>query len=79
MRELIWHLERHACEIIDHKRRMKAGKAIGSGRMERAVGVRRKKRGMSWSEEGSRALPLLRVVEPRGGWERLWDAARVAA
>ncbi len=80
---LILYLENHAKEIIDYERRAKAGKPIGSGRMEkavdRAVGMRQKKKGMSWSEAGSRALSLLKVVEINGEWERLWEATPVAA
>lgn len=62
--------------IIDYERRVKAGKTIGSGRMEKAVdraavGVRQKKKGMSWSEAGSRALSLLKVVELNGEWDEL--------
>jgi hypothetical protein len=79
---LVLYLENHAEEIIDYERRTKAGKVIGSGRMEktvdRAVGIRQKKKGMSWSEAGSRALSLLKVVELNGEWERLWEAAPAA-
>jgi hypothetical protein len=77
--ELVSYLERHACEIIDYERRAKAGKIIGSGRMEKAVdqavGMRQKKKGMSWSETGSHALALLKVVELNGEWDELWAAA----
>lgn len=80
---LVLYLENHASEIVDYERRAKAGKAIGSGRMEkavdRAVGVRQKKKGMSWSEAGSRALSVLKVVELNGEWEHLWEAAPTAA
>ena len=55
------------------------GKVIGSGRMEkavdRAVGMRQKKKGMSWSERGSHALALLKIVELNGEWDELWAAA----
>jgi hypothetical protein len=77
--ELVAYLERHASEIIDYERRAKAGKVIGSGRMEKAVdqavGMRQKKKGMSWSDTGSRALALLKVVELNGEWDELWAAA----
>ncbi len=80
---LMLYLENHAEEIVHYERRAKLGKPIGSERMEkavdRAVGARQKKKGMSWSEAGSRALSLLKVVELNGEWERLWDAAPVAA
>jgi hypothetical protein len=77
--ELVRYLEKHASEIIDYERRAKAGKVIGSGRMEkavdRAVGIRQKKKGMSWRETGSHALALLKVVELNGEWDELWAAA----
>lgn len=80
---LVLYLENHASEIIDYERRAKAGKTIGSGRMEkavdRAVGARQKKKGMSWSEAGSRALSLLKVVELNGEWDELWEIAPAAA
>ncbi len=80
---LVLYLENHASEIIDYERRAKAGKAIGSGRMEkavdRAVGVCQKKKGMSWSEAGSQALSLLKVVELNGEWDELWETATAAA
>ncbi|MCW3097267.1 MAG: ISKra4 family transposase [Chthonomonadaceae bacterium] len=65
--DLLGYLEKHASEIIDYGRRQEAGKAIGSGRMEKAVdqviGVRQKNRGMSWTKQGSRALALLTVAK----------------
>jgi hypothetical protein len=77
--ELVSYLEKHACEIIDYERRAKAEKVIGSGRMEkavdRAVGMGQKKKGMSWSETGSHALALLKIVELNGEWDELWAAA----
>jgi hypothetical protein len=81
--ELILYLRNHASEIIDYERRAKAGKSIGSGRMEKAVdrtvGMRQKKKGMSWSEAGSHALALLKVVELNGEWEQLWAPPTLAA
>src|SRR5205807_2091417 len=35
--DLLGYLQKHASEIIDYGRRQKAGKPIGSGRMEKAV------------------------------------------
>ena len=65
--ELLGYLDKHACEIIDYERRQRAGKPLGSGRMEKCVdqvvGHRQKGKGMSWSKVGSRALALLRVAE----------------
>jgi len=80
---LVLYLENHAREIVDYERRAKAGKTIGSGRMEKAVdlavGIRQKKKGMSWTEAGSRALSLLKVVELNGEWEQLWKTTPAAA
>jgi hypothetical protein len=65
LQDLIGYLDKHAEEIIDYERRQKAGKVIGSGRMEKgvdqAVGDRQKGKGMSWTLQGSRALALLKV------------------
>jgi hypothetical protein len=76
LRELVTYLEKHRDEIVDYERRQQAGKMIGSGRMEKgvdqAVGYRQKKKGMSWSEKGSKALGILRVVELNGQWEQMW-------
>lgn len=77
LRELVGYLEKHGHEIIDYERRsQRAGKTIGSGRMEKGVdqviGYRQKKKGMSWSEKGSKALGILRVVELNGQWEEMW-------
>ena len=65
--DLLGYLDKHASEIIDYERRQTAGKAIGSGRMEKCVdqvvGYRQKGKGMSWTKKGSRALALLKVAE----------------
>ena len=76
MNELLTYLEKHESEIIDYRRRQQSGKKIGSGRVEKGVDVvvghRQKKKGMSWSEKGSRALAVLKVVELNGQWDELW-------
>ena len=55
--DLLGYLQKYAEEIIDYGRRQKAGKSLGSGRMEKAVeqviGLRQKNRGMSGSMAGS--------------------------
>jgi hypothetical protein len=80
--ELVTYLEKHRHEIVDYERRQQAGKTIGSGRMEkgvdRAIGYRQKKKGMSWSETGSKALGILRVVELNGQWEEMWFGGAAA-
>ncbi len=81
--ELLGYLEKHAHEIIDYGRRQQAGKRIGSGRIEKGVdqviGQRQKKKGMSWSTKGSKALAILKVVELNQEWEQLWFPERMAA
>lgn len=76
--ELVGYLEKHAGEIIDYERRRAAGKWIGSGCMEKAVdqviGVRQKKKGMSWSKQGSQTLAALKIAELNGQWEQLFAA-----
>jgi hypothetical protein len=76
--ELVGYLDRHATEIIDYERRLACGKPIGSGRMEKAVdqviGIRQKKKGMSWSEQGSRTLASLKIAELNGQWDQLFAA-----
>jgi hypothetical protein len=78
--ELLGYLDKHASEIIDYERRQRAGKPIGSGRMEKCVdqvvGHRQTGKGMSWSKAGSRALALLKVAELNarsvsGAWQPL--------
>lgn len=80
--ELVTYLEKHNQEIIDYERRQQAGKTIGSGRMEKgvdqAVGYRQKKKGMSWSGTGSKALGILKVVELNGQWEEVWFGGAAA-
>ena len=75
-KELIGYLTKHQAEIVDYNRRSRAGKVIGSGRMEKGVdlviGRRQKKKGMSWRAQGSRSLGILKVAELNGDWNRLW-------
>lgn len=79
---LCTYLEKHESEIIDYERRQKAGKSIGSGRMEKGVdqviGARQKSKGMSWSPTGSKALGILKVVELNGQWNQLWFPPQAA-
>jgi hypothetical protein len=81
--ELVGYLQKHAEEIIDYGRRKATGKSIGSGRMEKGVdqviGLRQKKKGMSWSKQGSQALALLKIAELNGHWKDLWNDLSVAA
>jgi hypothetical protein len=76
------YVEKHQGEIIDYGRRGRAGKPIGSGRMEKGVdqviGARQKSKGMSWSPTGSKALGILKVIELNGQWERLWFPEKAA-
>jgi hypothetical protein len=54
--ELKTYLNKHQSEIIDYERRQKAGKSIGSGRVEKAVdlviGHRQKRKGMRPKQSG---------------------------
>jgi len=81
-RELINYLNKHRDEIIDYRRRKKAGKMMGSGYMEKGcdqvVGHRQKKKGMSWCEAGSRSLGILRVTELNHQWKRFWFPTEAA-
>ena len=65
--ELTGYLKKHSSKIINYDCRSKAGKTIGSGRMEKgvdlAVGRRQKHKAMSWRPSGSKALALLKVAE----------------
>ena len=74
--ELIGYLEKHHSEIINYELRRKVGKSIGSGRVEKGVdmvvGHRQKKKGISWSINGSKALSLLKVAELNHDWTSLW-------
>lgn len=75
LKELIGYLEKHQSEIIDYDRRRRVGKCIGSGRMEKGVdlvvGHRQKKKGLSWSSSGSKALSLLKIAELNDHWNHL--------
>lgn len=83
LESLVTYLKKHATEIIDYERRKKTGKPVGSGRMEKAVdqavGLRQKRKGMSWSRSGSRSLAMLRVAELNDQWDELWEEAPTAA
>ena len=72
----IGYLNQHRDEMMDDRRRKKAGKMIGSGYIEKGcdqvIGYRQKKKGMSWREIGSRGLGILRVAELNHQWERFW-------
>lgn len=80
---LCTYVEKHQAEIIDYERRQRAGKSIGSGRIEKGVdqtiGTRQKSKGMSWSPTGSRALGILKAEELNGRWQQLWFPPMAAA
>jgi Uncharacterised protein family (UPF0236) len=60
-----------------------AGYDIGSGRVEAAckhvVGVRMKRGGMIWSDDGAQDILSLRAVRLNGGWDRFWDSKPLLA
>ena len=74
--ELITYIEKHKAEIIDYGKRKQPGKNIGNGRMEKGVdqviGFRQKRKGMSWSEKGSKSLGILKVAELNNKWKEIW-------
>lgn len=74
--DLISYIEKHKNEIINYKKRKESGKVIGSGRIEKGVdqvvGIRQKKKGMSWTKAGSKGLAILKVAERNGSWKELW-------
>lgn len=78
--ELVGYIQKHRNEIIDYDRRKRAGKTIGSGRMERGVdqviGHRQKKKGTSWRPKGSKALAILKILELNGRWQQTWFPAQ---
>ncbi len=80
--ELIRYLAKHKAEIVNYNRRSRAGKVIGSGRMEKGVdltiGRRQKKKGISWRPRGSRALAVLKVIELNNRWNQLWFSEQAA-
>lgn len=61
--ELIGYLEKNEAYIINYELRQKAGKSIGSGRMEKQndviVAKRQKRKGMAWSTKGARSLAIV--------------------
>jgi hypothetical protein len=61
--ELIAYLEKNADYIINYEQRKAVGKIIGSGRTEKQndiiVSKRQKRKGMSWSANGSRNLAIV--------------------
>lgn len=61
--ELLGYLEKNADYIINYEKRREAGKIIGSGRMEKQndviVAHRQKRKGMSWSKQGSWSLAMV--------------------
>lgn len=79
LEELQGYLLKHEQQICDYQRRQQAGKAIGSGRGEKAndqmIAQRQKKKGMAWSQQGSGALTILRSLELNQQWETYWNVA----
>ena len=80
--ELTRYLAKHKAEIVNYNRRSRAGKVVGSGRMEKGVdltiGRRQKKKGISWRPRGSRALAVLKVIELNNRWNQLWFSEQAA-
>jgi len=83
LQELISYLKKHKAEIINYELRQQIGKTIGSGQAENAVnevvGARQKKKAMSWSRKGSKALAVLKTVELNDRWISFWGFDPLAA
>jgi hypothetical protein len=62
---------------LDYARFREMGLNVGDGPVESAckhvVGLRLKRGGMRWSEEGSQAVVSLRCARLNGDWKGLWD------
>lgn len=63
--ELIAYLRKNQSAIINYEKRKAIGKTIGSGAMEKTVDLlvasRQKRKAMSWSEKGSKALAVVKA------------------
>jgi len=71
---LITYLENQG-ERLKYAEFHERGLGIGSGRVEatcKQVGVRMKRNGMRWSEEGAQAVLSLRSVWLNGDWDEFW-------
>ena len=83
MNELRTCFNKHNPEIINYEQRKAANKCIGSGRVEKAVdlviGNRQRKKGMSWSDLGSKSLGILKVAELNDEWDKIWHTQKWAA
>jgi len=79
---LIGYIEKHEDEIINYEKRKAAGKTIGSGRAEssvnQVVGMRQKKKGISWTPSGSKALAILKTLELNQEWAHYWSSQMAA-
>lgn len=75
-KNLLGYIEKHEAEIINYEKRKAAGKTIGSGRAEssvnQVVGMRQKKKGISWTPGGSKALAILKTLELNQEWKQYW-------
>ena len=75
MRELETYLTNQG-DRLAYDRVRAAGYDIGSGRVESAckhvVGVRMKRSGMIWSDDGAQDVLSLRAVRLNGDWDRFW-------
>ena len=71
------YLTKHSTEIIDYEKRKKTGLTIGSGQIEsnvkQTVATRQKARGMSWSDQGCKALAILKTQFLNDNWGEIWN------
>ena len=81
-RQLTRYLAKHKAEIVNYKRRSRAGNVIGSGRLEKdvdlTIGQRLKKKGIGWWPKGNKAWAALQVVELNNRWNQLWFLEQAA-
>ena len=80
--ELLDYLDKHQSEIINYQKRQQAGKSVGSGKAEitvnQVVGMRQKKKGMSWTPRGSYALGVIKTFQLNGQFNQFWNHKKAA-
>ena len=66
----------------NYQKRQQAGKSVGSGKAEitvnQVVGMRQKKKGMSWTPRGSYALGVIKTFQLNGQFNQFWNHKKAA-
>lgn len=82
-KELIAYLDKHKDELINYELRQSNGKKIGSGKSEvtvnQVIGSRQKKKGMSWTPQGSHSLGVLKCLELNDETDAFWNRKKAVA